>query len=41
MLHMTQGSRFAVLARADENWYEVQDAQGNIGLVPVSYCQPI
>jgi len=41
MLAMTDGETFKLIAKADDNWYEVQNSSGAIGLIPVTYCHPL
>ena len=41
MLSFRSGDRFTVKNRTNDDWWAVQDAKGDIGLVPVSYLEPL
>ena len=41
MLSFRSGDKFTVKNRTNDDWWTVQDTKGEMGLVPVSYLEPL
>ena len=41
MLSFRSGDKFTVRNRTNDDWWTVENAKGDMGLVPVSYLDPL
>lgn len=41
LLSFRSGDKFTVKNRTNDDWWTVQDGKGEMGLVPVSYLEPL